>query len=77
MSSKIEQIITEIEEYIASVDDKSSKNTIIRDLDVLLKNNYIKKIGSARSIKYQPAKYNGLYFFIINGQNVSHIKLNN
>ena len=50
----------EIEEYIASVDDKSSKNTIIRDLDVLLKNNYIKKIGSARSIKYQPAQANEL-----------------
>ena len=32
----------EIEEYVATVDDKSSKNTIIRDLDVLLKNNYIK-----------------------------------
>ena len=50
----------EIEEYVASVDDKSSKNTIIRDLDVLLKNNYIKKIGSARSIKYQPANNNEL-----------------
>lgn len=50
----------EIEEYIASVDDKSSKNTIIRDLDVLLKNNYIKKTGAARSIKYQPAQNNEL-----------------
>ena len=50
----------EIEEYVASVDDKSSKNTIIRDLDVLLKNNYIKKTGSARSIKYQPANNNEL-----------------
>ena len=50
----------EIEEYVASVDDKSSKNTIIRDLDLLLKNNYIKKIGSARSIKYLPANNNEL-----------------
>lgn len=50
----------EIEEYVASVDDKSSKNTIIRDLDVLLKNNYIKKTGSARSIKYLPANNNEL-----------------
>ena len=50
----------EIEEYVASVDDKSSKNTIIRDLDVLLKNNYIKKTGSARSIKYLPANKNEL-----------------
>ena len=33
----------EIEEYVATVDDKISKNTIIRDLDVLLKNKYIKK----------------------------------
>ncbi len=50
----------EIEEYVASVDDKSSKNTIIRDLDILLKNNYIKKTGSARSIKYLPAEPNEL-----------------
>ena len=50
----------EIEQYIASIDDKNSKNTIIRDLDVLLKNNYIKKTGSARSIKYQPANNNEL-----------------
>lgn len=44
----------EIENYITSIDDDVSKNTIIRDLDVLLKNNYIKKQGSARSIKYLP-----------------------
>ena len=50
----------EIEEYVSTVDDKSSKNTIIRDLDVLLKNNYIKKKGSARSIKYLPAEPNEL-----------------
>ena len=50
----------EIEEYVSTVDDKSSKNTIIRDLDVLLKNNYIKKTGSARSIKYLPAEPNEL-----------------
>ena len=50
----------EIEEYIASVYDKSSKNTIIRDLDMLLKNNYVKKTGSARSIKYLPANNNEL-----------------
>ena len=42
----------EIEEYISTVDDKISKNTVIRDLETLLKNNYIKKEGSARSIKY-------------------------
>lgn len=50
----------EIEEYVASVDDKSSKNTIIRDLDILLKNDYIMKTGSARSIKYLPAEPNEL-----------------
>ena len=50
----------ELEEYVAAVDDKISKNTIIRDLDVLLKNNYIKKVGSARSIKYLPSVSNEL-----------------
>ena len=50
----------EIEEYISSVDDKISKNTIIRDLDLLLKNNYIKKSGAARSIKYSPYETNEL-----------------
>ena len=50
----------EIEKYVASVDDKSSKNTIIRDLEVLMKNNYIQKTGSARSIKYLPANSNEL-----------------
>lgn len=50
----------EIEEYVATVDDKISKNTIIRDLDVLLKNNYIKKTGAARSIKYLPVEANEL-----------------
>ncbi len=50
----------ELEIYVETVDDKASKNTIIRDLDVLLKNNYINKIGSARSIKYLPAESNEL-----------------
>ena len=50
----------EIEEYVDTVDDKISKNTIIRDLDVLLKNNYIKKTGAARSIKYLPVEANEL-----------------
>ena len=50
----------EIEEYISKVDDKASKNTIIRDLDVLLKNNLIKKQGFARSIKYYPYENNEL-----------------
>lgn len=50
----------EIENYVEAVGDKMSKNTIIRDLDVLLKNNYINKIGSARSIKYLPVAANEL-----------------
>lgn len=50
----------EIEKYIATVDDKISKNTIIRDLDVLLKNNFIKKHGSARSVKYSSFENNEL-----------------
>ena len=50
----------ELEGYVETVSDKISKNTIIRDLDVLLKNNYINKIGSARNIKYLPAEPNEL-----------------
>lgn len=50
----------ELEKYVESVNDKSSKNTIIRDLDVLLKNNYIKKTGSARNTKYLSAEPNEL-----------------
>ena len=50
----------EIEEYVSTINDKSSKNTIIRDLDSLLKNSYIKKIGSARSIRYIPTNNNEL-----------------
>lgn len=50
----------ELEDYIESVFDKTSKNTIIRDLDVLLKCDYIIKIGSARNIKYAPAEPNEL-----------------
>lgn len=42
----------ELEKYLANVDDKVSKNTLVRDLDVLLKNKYIKKEGSARNTKY-------------------------
>ncbi len=50
----------ELECYIETVDDKTSKNTIIRDLDILLKNNYINKIGLARNTKYIPAEPNEL-----------------
>lgn len=56
--SKVNRL--ELEEYIATVDDKISKATILRDLDVLLKDNYIKKTGSAKSVKYQPIKANEL-----------------
>lgn len=48
----------EIEKYMALSEDSVSKNTIIRDLDVLLNNNYIKKQGSARSVKYLPLVQN-------------------
>ena len=48
----------EIEDYIVSVEDSVSKNTIIRDLDVLLKNNYIKKEGLGKSVKYFPIEEN-------------------
>lgn len=50
----------ELEEYVNEVDDKCSKNTIIRDLDILLKNNYINKTGSGRNIKYIPSDPNEL-----------------
>lgn len=50
----------EIEEYVSSIGDVVSKNTILRDLEVLIKNNYITKQGSARSIKYLPIQQNEL-----------------
>lgn len=48
----------DVELFINSIDDKTSKITIIRDLDVLLKQNLIKKTGQARSIIYTPAQTN-------------------
>jgi len=50
----------DIESYISSFDDKSSKITILRDLEVLLKQKLIKKTGQARSITYFPLNYNEL-----------------
>lgn len=62
----------DVELFINSIDDKTSKVTIIRDLDVLLKQNLIKKTGQARSITYTPAqaneilrKYNVVEYFKI------------
>jgi Fic family protein len=51
---------TDIELYISSIDDKVSKITILRDLEVLLKQKLIKKTGQARSITYFPLNYNEL-----------------
>lgn len=48
---------SDIELYISSTDDKSSKITILRDLDVLLEKKLIKKTGKARSITYSPLNY--------------------
>lgn len=50
----------DIESYINSVGDKTSKVTIIRDLDVLLGQKLINKTGQARSIVYSPANKNQL-----------------
>lgn len=50
----------DVELFINSIDDKTSKVTIIRDLDVLLKQNLIKKAGQARSITYKPTQINEL-----------------
>ena len=49
----------EIEEYINLYFD-SSKVTVIRDLDFLLKEGLIEKSGAARGIKYQPKLTNEL-----------------
>lgn len=50
----------DIESFINSIDEKTSKVTIIRDLDVLLNQNLIKKTGQARSITYLPTQSNEL-----------------
>lgn len=60
INKKLSSSRLEIEEYLSSIDDKISKNTVIRDLDILLKNNYIRKAGAARSIKYSPFETNEL-----------------
>jgi len=51
---------TDIELYISYSEDKSSKITILRDLEVLLEKNFISKTGKARSITYFPANYSEL-----------------
>lgn len=50
----------DIERYIRSFEDSASKITIIRDLDVLLKEKLIKKTGKARSVIYSPLSTNEL-----------------
>lgn len=50
----------DIEYFINSIDDKTSKVTVIRDLDVLIKQNLIKKTGKARNIVYKPSRVNEL-----------------
>lgn len=50
----------DIELFINSIDDKTSKVTIIRDLDILLNQKLIKKSGNARSIVYTPSQTNEL-----------------
>lgn len=50
----------DVELYISSIDNKISKITIIRDLDVLLKQNLIEKTGHARNIIYTLAQKNEL-----------------
>jgi Fic family protein len=48
----------DVELFINSIDDKTSKITIIRDLDVLLKQNLIIKVGQARSTIYTASQTN-------------------
>lgn len=50
----------DIELYISSSEDKSSKITILRDLEILLEKKFIKKTGKARSITYFSVNYNEL-----------------
>lgn len=50
----------DIEKYIQSLDENISKITVIRDLDILLKEKLIKKSGQARSITYSPISNNEL-----------------
>ena len=50
----------DVEQHISSTDDKISKITIIRDLDILLKQNLIEKTGYARNIVYTLAQKNEL-----------------
>lgn len=50
----------ELEQYITSTDEKISKITMIRDLDILLKQNLIEKSGNARNIVYTPVQKNEL-----------------
>jgi len=50
----------DVELYISSTEGKVAKITIIRDLDVLLKEKLIKKTGQARNIAYSPAVDNEL-----------------
>ncbi len=50
----------DIELHISSIDDRSSKATILRDLEVLLINQLIKKSGRARDIRYFSLNYNEL-----------------
>lgn len=51
----------DLQKYLENFQDKISKNTIIRDLDVLIKNSYIKKVGAARNTKYFPTAFNELF----------------
>jgi Fic family protein len=49
-----------IREYIAKKTENLNRATIIRDLDVLIHNNLIEKIGKGRSIKYKEKNQNNI-----------------
>lgn len=75
----------DIELFINSIDNKASKVTIIRDLDVLLKQKLIKKSGSARSVVYTPTqtseilrKYNVVEYFKVDSDSrkVKYLQFN-
>ena len=51
----------EIEDYINKIYDKTSKNTILRDIEILIKSNYIIKNGFTKNITYSSATDNDLF----------------
>jgi Fic family protein len=50
----------EITAYLTDAAEKVSRITVVRDIETLLKNKYIKRIGAGRSVKYKEYNNNTL-----------------